>query len=245
MNEDVIEGQIVSQSSALVVREESAPQPYFGTMRPAERVALATEMADAIKDVIVKRGWVVTIPGKNGKPPSHHVEVEGWQFCASLAGATAKVTSTTKTANGWEAHAEVVRVDSGIVLGAGDGMCSRDEKRWQYAEDYALRSMAQTRACSRALRHVFSFIFELAGYKPTPAEEMPTDPPPANDPEAEHARGTAAVMAFCKKHNINDAKRYEISEKNFAKRSTKDLTVPQLRELYAALTQHVKERENA
>ena len=37
---------------------------------------------------------------------------------------------------------------------------------------FQLKSMAQTRACSKVLRQVFAWIVVLAGYKPTPAEEM-------------------------------------------------------------------------
>jgi len=37
---------------------------------------------------------------------------------------------------------------------------------------FQLRSMAQTRACCKTLRNVFSWVVVLAGYKATPAEEM-------------------------------------------------------------------------
>jgi hypothetical protein len=37
---------------------------------------------------------------------------------------------------------------------------------------FQLRSMAQTRACAKALRNILAFVPVLAGYAPTPAEEM-------------------------------------------------------------------------
>ena len=37
---------------------------------------------------------------------------------------------------------------------------------------FQLRSMAQTRASAKALRSIFAWVVVLAGYKPTPAEEM-------------------------------------------------------------------------
>ena len=41
---------------------------------------------------------------------------------------------------------------------------------------FQLRSMAQTRACAKAFRNVLAWVVVLAGYRPTPAEEMgPTD----------------------------------------------------------------------
>lgn len=41
---------------------------------------------------------------------------------------------------------------------------------------FQLRSMAQTRACARALRQVFAWVVVLAGYKPTVAEEIDGEP---------------------------------------------------------------------
>ena len=37
---------------------------------------------------------------------------------------------------------------------------------------FQLRSMAQTRACAKALSNLFKWVVVLAGYKPTPADEM-------------------------------------------------------------------------
>jgi hypothetical protein len=50
---------------------------------------------------------------------------------------------------------------------------------------FQLRSMAQTRAGARALRQVFAWVVVLAGYKPTPAEEMT-----GNEEFYEEDRGT-------------------------------------------------------
>lgn len=49
---------------------------------------------------------------------------------------------------------------------------------------FQLASMAQTRASAKALRNVLSWVVVLAGYRPTPAEELEgerqaTEPPPA------------------------------------------------------------------
>jgi hypothetical protein len=43
---------------------------------------------------------------------------------------------------------------------------------------FQLRSMAQTRACAKALRNVLAWVVVLAGYKPTVAEEMTGDEEP-------------------------------------------------------------------
>lgn len=66
---------------------------------------------------------------------------------------------------------------------------------------FQLRSMAQTRACAKALRNVLAWVVVLAGYKPTPAEEMDgigerkesekkeTEKPPLQEPQKKESNG--------------------------------------------------------
>ena len=74
-----------------------------------------------------------------------------------------------------------VQTADGKIIGRAYGMCSsaemrrnrktgQMEPRWQ--DEYAIMSMAQTRATSKAFRLVGSWIMALAGYEPTPAEEI-------------------------------------------------------------------------
>jgi hypothetical protein len=64
---------------------------------------------------------------------------------------------------------------AGQVVGAAEAECLRSERTWKGRDDYALRSMAQTRAVSKALRGPLGFVVTLAGYEATPAEEMPAE----------------------------------------------------------------------
>jgi hypothetical protein len=102
----------------------------------------------------------------------------------------------------------------GRTIGAAEAMCSRNEHTWAKREDYALRSMAQTRATSKSLRGPLGFIVALAGYATTPAEEMPADtydvvPDPGTaSPEPESAlpkavttKLLAAIKASGKPHD--------------------------------------------
>lgn len=70
----------------------------------------------------------------------------------------------------WEARVEIFK--DGVLVGAGESMCSRTEKKWKESDDFAVRSMAQTRAMSRAIGSAARWIVTLAGYSGTPAEEM-------------------------------------------------------------------------
>lgn len=55
----------------------------------------------------------------------------------------------------------------------GSALCSNKEKTWKSRDEYAVRSMALTRATGKAYRMAFSFLAVMAGLEPTPAEEMP------------------------------------------------------------------------
>lgn len=80
---------------------------------------------------------------------------------------------------GYKASAEVRRLSDGLVISTASALCLR-EGNWQSRENYALASMAQTRAGAKAMRNAFAWIAVLAGYEATPAEEMQ---PGASKPE--------------------------------------------------------------
>jgi hypothetical protein len=73
---------------------------------------------------------------------------------------------------GARARAEVIDLKTGQVVGGAEAYCMRDEESWKEKPWYQLASMAQTRAGAKALRNVLAWVVVLAGYKPTPAEEL-------------------------------------------------------------------------
>lgn len=54
-------------------------------------------------------------------------------------------------------------------------ICSSAESTWENRDEYAIRSMAITRATGKAYRIGLSFLAVMADLEPTPAEEMPRD----------------------------------------------------------------------
>jgi len=152
----------------------------FRTDDPAESVERMTAVANALKEILTKQGLTARISNKE------HVLVEGWTTLGALVGVTPVPVWTRPLegdapghkAFGYEARVEARTLD-GRVVGAAESMCTRDENRWRNADDYAIRSMAQTRATSKALRGPLGFIVTLAGFESTPAEEMPAAPAPA------------------------------------------------------------------
>jgi hypothetical protein len=89
---------------------------------------------------------------------------------------------THKLDDGWEARVEAKTRD-GAVVGAAESECLRSERKWANREDYAVRSMAATRATSKALRQPLGFVMTLAGFEATPAEEIPADERPKSPVE--------------------------------------------------------------
>lgn len=142
---------------------------------PGAEVEWASRCAKTLVQVIKGNPQLVVKIGKG-----EYIKVEGWQ----TLGAMTKVDHVevvwcreyhkprTEVAIGWEARVEV-KDREGNMRGSGEAMCTRDEKRWADADEYAIRSMAQTRAMGKAYRMALSYVVALAGYEATPAEEMP------------------------------------------------------------------------
>ncbi|HXI67685.1 MAG TPA: hypothetical protein VNH41_07105, partial [Steroidobacteraceae bacterium] len=127
----------------------------------------AQKVAGALKDVLTQQGLTQKIGS------GEHVLVSGWTLLGSMLGVFPVCVWSHKLENGWEARVEA-RTRNGEVVGAAEAMCTRDEAKWKNRDEYALRSMAQTRATSKALRQPLGFVVTLAGYNETPAEEVPT-----------------------------------------------------------------------
>lgn len=129
----------------------------------------AQKAARALKDVIDKKPRRVTFNGET------YLEFEDLQTLGRFYGVTAKTLSTTYVefgaVRGFEARAAAV-TPTGQEISAAEAMCLDDEKNWRNKPLFQLRSMAQTRACAKALRNVLSWVVVLAGYRATPAEEM-------------------------------------------------------------------------
>jgi hypothetical protein len=148
--------------------EPVATGTLFRTEDPVEVIRRATDIAAPLADVVRKQKLVTMIQGRE------HVRVEGWTLLGSMLGVFPVVEWSRQLPDGWEARVEA-RTLSGAVVGAAEAECLRTENTWKNRDDYALRSMAQTRAVSKALRGPLGFVMQLAGFEATPAEEMPAE----------------------------------------------------------------------
>uniref|UniRef100_A0A6M3LCQ9 Uncharacterized protein n=1 Tax=viral metagenome TaxID=1070528 RepID=A0A6M3LCQ9_9ZZZZ len=148
-----------------VIETALVPVNLFGARTPAQVIDEAQLVAEPLARLIRDRQLASSISGKE------YVRIEGWTLLGSMLGVFPIVQWTRPVEGGWEARVEA-RSKDGNVVGAAEAECLRSEPNWQDRPDYAIRSMAQTRAASKALRLPLGFVMTLAGYEATPAEEM-------------------------------------------------------------------------
>lgn len=171
---ETIVGEVAEETEHLPVPVAPAEQgiTLFGTTNPSEVVSRAADTAAALADVIDKRGLFNTISGKK------YVRVEGWQLLGSMLGVFPVLESCEPVelndVRGFVATVAAVTRD-GATVGRASAYCMRNESRWRSADEYAVASMAQTRATSKCLRAPLGFIMQLAGYEATPEAEVPPE----------------------------------------------------------------------
>jgi len=136
---------------------------------PADTLAEAQRAAVALQEVIRRKAKPVIFNGEQ------YLEFEDWQTLGRFYGVTAKVDVvdpvTFDHVGGFCASAVAILAD-GRVISRALAYCTNDEANWRGRPRFQLASMAQTRACVKALRNVLSWVVVLAGYKGTPAEEI-------------------------------------------------------------------------
>lgn len=102
--------------------------------------------------------------------------VEAWQFAGSLLGLSPMLESiedkSTADEIKWHATVAVQNLHTGTIVGRGFATCSNKEHTKRSFADYAICSMAQTRAVGKAYRLSLGWLMKAAGYEATPAEEM-------------------------------------------------------------------------
>jgi|SRR5579859_317786 len=171
----VIDGTYITpEDEKDFVRGELAivqPPAALTVSRPPEIVLQeAREAATALVGLIKSKPELTVSLGGHD-----YLKFEAWQTIGKFYGASPKVTETKYIeygeVKGFEAKAVVIN-SSGLEVSGAEAMCMNDEASWKKKPMFQLKSMAQTRASSKALRNVFAWVVVLAGYKPTPAEEM-------------------------------------------------------------------------
>ena len=134
-------------------------------MNPNDIMAFATNL----KDLIVQNKLYTNIKGRN------YVNVEGWQIAGAFTGVFPIVEKVENLSQGtnYKYRAEVtLRDKDNNIVGSGMAMCTNREPGKSQFEEYAVASMAQTRAVGKAFRMKIGWLLKIAGYEATPVEEM-------------------------------------------------------------------------
>jgi hypothetical protein len=172
-------------------------------------------MAIVLKDYINKNGLSVDIQGKK------YCMCEGWQFAGFLTGIMPIVESvenlSTTQEIKWKVTVKLMKDDKNV--GIGIALCSNKEGKKKSFDEYAILSMAQTRAIGKAYRNLMGWVIKLAGYESVPAEEMKSD----NGKQDSYAIAVSMIEA-----SKNESRVVEIGERI---EKSKKFTAEQKKEL--------------
>jgi hypothetical protein len=146
-----------------------------------ETMHLATDLAKFIRE----NKLFLNIQGKE------YVNVEGWQYAGARLGILPVVEQLINISDDkevkYQAKVNLLNLRTEQVVGTGFAICSNKEAGKKYYQEFAIASMAQTRAIGKAYRNILAWIIRAAGYEPTPAEEMDYVTHPAGREEHKEA----------------------------------------------------------
>jgi hypothetical protein len=136
-------------------------------------------IARQLRDYLRQARMTVRLP-RGGE----HVRIEGWQVLCHMCNLPLPSIVDLRREDregGYVYVAEALLAYGGREYRAY-GVCSSDEPNWRGKPEFQLASMAQTRAAGKVLRLLLGWVVTLAGYEPTPAEEIVDEPTPPNTP---------------------------------------------------------------
>jgi hypothetical protein len=99
----------------------------------------------------------------------------------------------------YEASIEVRRMNDGAIIASATAICSTQETAWGNRDEYAVKSMAATRATGKAYRIGLSFLAVMAGLEATPSDEVP---PSGFNQGGNDSQAPPSVYGVCPIHGI-------------------------------------------
>jgi hypothetical protein len=150
----------------LEIRAEQPPLPID--------IQRGAAIARQLRDYLRQARMTVRLP-RGGE----HVRIEGWQVLCHMC--NLPLPSIVDLRREDRAEGYVYVAEALLAYGGREyrayGICASDEPNWRGKPEFQLASMAQTRAAGKVLRLLLGWIVTLAGYEPTPAEEMVVEDP--------------------------------------------------------------------
>ena len=169
----------MSEVTALTERPEDGTQQIVPAASAKDVVDAGREYAAALMDVVKnqQKKKLVHRIGNN-----RYLAAEAWLMIARFNGTVPMIQETVPVEDegkviGYKARAVIRRLADGVDVSAAESMCGLTEHVTKGQKDEGSRRnaamrMAQTRASAKACRIAYAHIVVLAGYEPTPAEEM-------------------------------------------------------------------------
>lgn len=165
-----------NETSLTTTKIEGEPRSFkiydiVDSGKPDEIVAKKHELAKVLQHVINTRPDGFEVNGKRC------LAYEDWLFLSKMNQCVPRIRSTTYGVEKYgsmcfEAICDLVHVPSGTIVGTAEAMAEKMEKGKDWMTLNQIRSLAQTRAGSKVMRMAFADIAVLAGYTPTPVEEI-------------------------------------------------------------------------
>jgi hypothetical protein len=138
----------------------------YDLSKPAQTLQLAAELQRFVKE----QRLTVNIKGKE------YPLVESWQFAGSQLGLVPVIQSVENVSTDGEikylATVNIIKIVDGSIISKGIAICSNKEGNKRMWDEYAICSMAQTRATGKAFRNILGWLMRASGFSATPAEEM-------------------------------------------------------------------------
>ncbi len=178
-----------TQAQGVVQMAEATEIVQFGSFRSPET---SIREAEIVAKTFQRKAMQMELYQQIG--PSKHLKIEGWQMLGAMYRVTTGLVEDhyieIGDAHGYEATAEAIWVPTSQRVSRATAMCLSDEDNWGVRPKYEwvdgkktmtghvrvplqqLRSMAQTRASSKAYANLLKWVARMAGFAPTPAEEV-------------------------------------------------------------------------
>lgn len=151
--------------------------PSYQLVNKDSLLSLSNELKRFVKEAKLTSN----IKGKD------YCNVEAWQMAGASLGLFPIITDIKDLSKEGEikymATCEVRSYQDNKLVSVGIAMCSNKEQSKKYFDEYAILSMAQTRAVGKAYRNQLAWLMKAAGFEATPAEEMDFTPAEATTPK--------------------------------------------------------------
>jgi hypothetical protein len=193
MTEVIEAGAVDSNPAALIPLIPNLPAALEA---PADVVARATEQANVLMDIVESKHLYVDIQGKRFLTAEAWLTILAFNNVSPLEVETVAVKGKDGQTFGWKATVALVDEKTGIEVARASMIAGLDDfpsqGRTGTSAHRAAMSSAQTWAVSKAARIKYSWVAVLAGFSPTPADEMVDAP----ERGAQRPQGPAATPEY-------------------------------------------------